>query len=327
MKKGEKNKTLEEAKSCFNYFLYMHDYDTNITIIKPNKSLLLAEKTLTEILPQNVSIEYEKISKFKCIQITKRFFKTRFKLHKILVGNDKKIYKKLNNKTFDSFEDVVKAYEATCALVSPFKIPVFYNHDELVEDGQIAEESYPAPLNINLIENELRKCKIIFKSIILKGTPTKLTPGTYIHEITHSQLNSVKGAIKKYYDSELLSIFLENVYFIEECEKEMFIINTLERIMSILNEIAYVKAYDKNEISKEQKYEFFNSCKYLISTIKAYHLLSIYRDCDEFGKKHIISRIQEIFDGKYTLEELLTEFNITYYNSLEPETLKKSFAI
>lgn len=322
MEKREKKKQFEESKRHFYSFIYTHDYNPNVPIIMPNKELLLAEKTLLELVPESLSLKCDTISKLKCNQKTKKFFKSRFKLHKVLVGDSKKIYKKLNNKYFESFAEVLEAYEATCALVSPFKIPVIYKNENY---AHIVEESYPIPPNIELVQEELKESKVIFNSIILKDRITKLSPGDYIHEITHSQLNSVKGAIKNYYDSELLSIFLENLYYLEECEENTFIINTLDRISSILKEILYVKAYNKNEISKDQKYDFFETCKYLVSTIKAYHLLEIYRSNDLVGKKYIISKIQEIFDGKYTLDEFLKEFNITYYNSLEPETLKKSF--
>ena len=53
------------------------------------------------------------------------------------------------------------------------------------------------------------KHHIIFREINLSSTTSEHTSASYIHEITHTQLDRLKGTIKEYYNSEVLSLFNE----------------------------------------------------------------------------------------------------------------------
>ena len=49
----------------------------------------------------------------------------------------------------------------------------------------------------------------IFNSVELSIYKTKFSYLTYIHELVHSQVDSVKYNIENYYNSEIASIFME----------------------------------------------------------------------------------------------------------------------
>ena len=49
----------------------------------------------------------------------------------------------------------------------------------------------------------------------------------------------------------------------------------------------------------------------------------MYINANDLEKQIIISRIQDVFDGKYPVEALLHGYNITFENSCDAETYKK----
>ena len=49
----------------------------------------------------------------------------------------------------------------------------------------------------------------------MPSKPTEITKLAYTHEIAHSQLNHIKGIIKDYYKTEVISILLESIHALE----------------------------------------------------------------------------------------------------------------
>ena len=59
------------------------------------------------------------------------------------------------------------------------------------------------------------------------------------------------------------------------------------------------------------------ACKYIVSTVKAFHLFCNYYIGDEIEKNNILWEIQSVFSGRKSLEDVLDILGITYQNSLE----------
>ena len=54
--------------------------------------------------------------------------------------------------------------------------------------------------------------KLFFKSIDLGHKTNEMTGVCYVHEIVHTEVESLKGIVREYYNSEVLSIFTELLY-------------------------------------------------------------------------------------------------------------------
>ena len=149
---------------------------------------------------------------------------------------------------------------------------------------------------------------IVFQGILLNSIVTELTSCSYTHEITHASLDALKGAIKEYYNAEVLSIFNELV-IAELLAKEERLLRALDsrRIheLDILCKELYL--FSKGSISKS-KDDALEDAKYIISDIRAYNLFAEYYYGSNSTKEYIISYINRIINGNSSLEELLNEF-------------------
>ena len=78
--------------------------------------------------------------------------------------------------------------------------------------------------------------------------------------------------------------------------------------------------YINGDINKELgKWHNVISCKYIVSTLKAFNLYSRYISGNENEKKYILSLVQQVVSGTRDLEDVLEVLGVTYDNSLEQE--------
>ena len=196
---------------------------------------------------------------------------------------------------------------------NPLKLPINLISSTDVFSGSVTE----------VITNT--KHHIVFREINLSKSVSEQTSASYIHEITHTQLDRLKGTIKEYYNLEILSIFNELFHAsILDSEERVLRLNDSRRIyeMSI---VAQELVDYHNGLSPMDRDEQLDNCKYLVSGLKAYNLfITFYYGSDEL-KNDILDDIQSVFNGYLTVEELLEKYNITFENSQEPKRLIKYF--
>lgn len=198
-------------------------------------------------------------------------------------------------------------------------------------------ELNPLNLPINLIEaddvfsgsvTEIfidRPPHIIFREINLTKVISEQTSSSYIHEITHTQLDRLKGSIREYYNLEVLSIFNELFHAsILDKEERILKLNDSRRIHEMRVSAEELKDYHTGK-SRMERDELLDCCKYLISGLKAYNLFITFYFANEELQNDILDDIQSIFDGYLTVEELLNKYEISYENSQEPKRLFKYF--
>jgi hypothetical protein len=220
---------------------------------------------------------------------------------------------KLHGKLVRSDKELIKLYNGVGRLVDPFELPVRF----------VAEPYYYGNVSLctNLSDDPefLKHMKLFFKSIELGNKPNDMTGVCYVHEIIHTQLESVKGIVKDYYNSELLSIFMELVYAYEG--GVVLLREALKnRINMFLTEFHSLYNYLANlEVTEDGLWHNVIACKYIVSTLKAFNLYDMYSKENEFGKSNIIWSVQKVFSGIITLENMLNELGITYQNSLDAE--------
>lgn len=201
----------------------------------------------------------------------------------------------------------------------------------------IVKESDPLNLPINLIDTDdafagsvteiftERTPHIVFREINLAKVITEQTGPSYAHEITHTQLDSLKGSLKEFYNLEVLSIFNE-LFLASVLDKEERVLrlNDSRRIHEMHLTAEELREHQTGKIPMD-KVELLDSCKYLISGLKAYNLFIQFYYANEAQQNEMLDDIQSIFDGYLTVEELLYKYEITHESIQETKRLFKYF--
>lgn len=297
--------------------MLIHGHDTNIKLVE------LSDKLIDLAVMLAKDEEYEK-SEFKAtykqpkliLRETKVFLREKFILHSVPYADETIIKLKLHGRLVRSSKDLIHLYNGVGKMMDPFSLPVrFVNEPYYYGNVSLCT-------NISDDPEFLKHMKLFFKGIELGNKTNDMTGVCYVHEIVHTQLESVKGIVKDYYNSELLSIFMELVY---AYEKGLVLLREAlkNRINMFLTEFHSLYNYltDPN-ISEDGLWHNVIACKYIVSTVKAFHLFSNYYVGDEVEKNNILWEIQSVFSGRKTLEEVLEIFGITYDNSLNERHVK-----
>ena len=297
--------------------MLIHGHDTDIKLVELSDRLI----DLAVMLAKDE--EYEK-SEFKPIvkqpkiilKESKVFLRNKFILHSIPYADETIIKLKLHGRVVRSEKELVKLYNGVGRLVDPVELPVKF----------VSEPYYYGNVSLctNLSDDPefLKHMKLFFKSIELGNKVNDMTGVCYVHEIVHTQLESVKGIVREYYNSELLSIFMELVYAYEK--GVVLLRETLKnRINMFLTEFhsLYNFLYG-SDTTEDGLWHNVIACKYIVSTVKAFHLFSNYYLGDEIERNNILWEIQSVFSGKKKLEDILDILGITYQNSLDERHIK-----
>ena len=292
--------------------MLIHGHDTDIKLVE------LSDKLIDLAVMLAKDEEYEK-SEFKAtykqpkliLRDSKVFLRNKFILHKVPYADEVMIKLKLHGRLVRSENDLIKLYNGVGRLVDPFELPVRFVNEPYYY-GNVS-------LCTNISDNPefLKHMKIFFKSIELGHKTNDMTGVCYVHEIVHTQLESIKGIVKDYYNSELLSIFMELVYAYEK--GIVLLRETLKnRINMFLTEFHSLYNFlNSKDITEDGLWHNVIACKYIVSTVKAFHLFCNYYIGDDIEKNNILWEIQSVFSGRKSLEDVLDILGITYQNSLE----------
>ena len=293
--------------------MLIHGHDTDVKLLQLSDKLV----DLAVMLAKNE--EYEK-SQFEptfirpklILKDSKVFLREKFILHKVSYADETMVKLKLHGRMVRSEKELLKLYNGVGTLVDPFELPV-----------KLVNEPYYYG-NVSLLTNLsddpefLKHMKLFFKSIELGHRTNDMTGVCYVHEIVHTQLESIKGIVRDYYNSELLSIFMELLY---AHDKGIVLLREAlkNRINMFLIEFNSLYNFINNGscVSEDGLWHNVIACKYIVSTVKAFYLFNNYYMGDEVEKNNILWLIQKVFSGSLSLENMLEELGITYDNSLE----------
>lgn len=239
---------------------------------------------------------------------TEAFFAKHFtSLHSVLTvpKSNAGLYSLINPKP-DSKEN--KEISVEVVEKSPFLIPVILRKDHSFQ-ASIRKQEYNLGYDIG------RFSPFIITNISLAKPFSMYSHVSYAHEIMHSQVDSVKGAVKNYHNLEVLSIFLEklralslNTEVFREVEKRrlFFLGCSLRNFYTEYDNLDYV---------------------YYVSTLLAESLFDLYMNsCDE-GRSIIMTYIDMIIAGELTLEEMLDNLGITLDNSLNVSAIQRNLSL
>ena len=311
---------LDELK----HYILLHGGNPNINKLPLDHKLKEYAKNISEMhLEQYDGIELPYIHKFQVFHGAKQFMGQNFQLHPIGWLPTRRLKRILNNHKIHSPLDVARLYNKAGKMVDPMDLPVDFTipnifggrlsaQTVITDDSAFLEEMFP---HINLY----------FQKILLSSTLTPVTTTNYVHELTHTQLESQKGVIEQYYNGEFLSVFLEFVHAYET-NPAVFSLDYLNRLQHILVNFYSMFMHNANHPNPEREYtelDYYKDSRYTVSIVNAIAMLQYYLKSDDKMKKYIMKQIQAVFDGKMTVEDLLKKFDISFEDSLDPEIPKK----
>ncbi len=288
--------------------MLIHGYDCEFKIIRPSRELTLVGKELEKLNSKTIKLSRVELADAK--RESENFLKNHYNLHKIYYGNNEELGAEFLKYDFKNIYQVNRIYKKIIRKIEPYQLPIMIDESKGYCDGQL-NEVIPNCKDYRL----LRIVPVVNDSITLGKTATNFTGGVITHEITHSQINYHKGTTKSYYNQEVISIFNQLLHNLEKGENGVYLaIDKFFRIIEIKDEINELNAYHDVPGSPATD-SLFNITKYLESTLKAFMLFEIYLNSNNRIKYDILNHIQRIFDGKKTVEALLSKYNITLQKS------------
>ncbi len=269
-------------------------YMPNPEIILPNSSLMRTLTTLENCKIVTSHYNIHKVNLDDALSKAKYFLDENFKLHN--VSTTKSI--RIGKKCFSLLHPI-----------HPYKLPICTIESKDIFDGSIVE----------YLPSETHK--VIFKNINLNATATDHTSVQYVHEITHTQVDSQNGCINNYYDAEVLSIFLELVQaYSADSTENLLRINDSRRLLEMLTVSEQLLS-----IPRTRRDTLIEDSKYLCSGLKAYNLFITYYYGSSFIRKEMLRSVQQVFSGGITLEDMLSKYDVTYINSQDERRLMKYY--
>ncbi len=162
---------------------------------------------------------------------------------------------------------------------------------------------------------------VFFGNIVLHKTTTEITSTVYVHELGHTQIDSVKGSVVHYYNDEVISIFLSmlHAYSLDK-DETLLTIDDARRIRRMNIRANYLRK--KDNMSKD---DILESSKYLNSDLIATNLFITYYYGSFQIKKEMLGFIQEVFDGNKTVEDLITKYDSSYEEAQDLKRLIKYY--
>lgn len=262
--------------------------------------LALEANTLNRIFIKKASLQEVK-------KESADFMNNTFKLHNLLHTTSEEINASLEKRIINSEEDILEVFNSLGYEIDPYSLPIVLL-DKNWEYGAIS-----TPI-IHLKDKALLlRENTVYSHIVLSRQITNFTGKFITHEITHSQIDSNKRVVKYYQNYEVIPIFIELIHAFLADNKNITSASIILRLNSLLEKIIYFERKTNNEITEFD----VEQSVYLISTLKVLNLYEIFIDSPSTKKQAIINQIQNIFDGKITVEELLEKENISMEKGIE----------
>jgi len=308
---------LTEGKTIKNKLL-IYGFEKGRMPMELNKDIIDVGRLLIN-LPPNQNIEDDKISKRKASELAKEFIKTHLSLHDVpyLTEEESRIItgKFLKNGILlpEQLDELCEELKNGARMISPLDLPITY------VDGHSMVGQLKKPIIIIPDSNFSKKEQVSFEKVILGDNITRLTSATYLHEIMHTQLESIKGSTLNYHNKETLPIFIEKIVALEIDPTEQLLRKSeLMRFRDLLEKISNL--YSPSNMTRT---DLLEESVYVTSTLKAQNLFDKYLYGDKKTKEEMLSQIQSILDGYKTVEELLERNDVTLENSTNIKMIKR----
>lgn len=242
----------------------------------------------------------------------KKFMDAYFELHPILHMKESDYLSLCDNiKKMNKWEAIAKINDLTMEI-NPFDLPV--NFTECDEGSCLY-----IPVFYSKDDNFLERLYLFFFSIDITKIVFSDISHMYVHELAHTQISSVKGALESNYNEEVISLFLQFISA-NHIDPSRSLLKNLEICnLRLLHEC--INIMNSGGIDYDDAME----CSQLIVFhLKALRLLDEYEKLPNiYEKLDVMYGIQDIFDGKMTVEKFLKESGINFENSKDIALIKR----
>lgn len=191
--------------------------------------------------------------------------------------------------------------------INPYSIPIKFEEGKSFDvSGMIAsipiEYAYYYNPNIKF-EN------LSIKSITLGEDLNLLTVPIYTHEIMHTQLEDRRLYTNDYQNIEIIPIFVE-LLIANYLDAKIIDKLKMLRLNDFLSYLISINDYFKKNNQRKEEVDNVRYSSYVNSISKAMELFDNYINASCSYKRKIIYGIQDVLDGKITIEELLEQNKI-----------------
>lgn len=303
-------------EQCFLEFIKCQ---RNLGYTKGNEILRLSKEELEIFMhlaryTLNCNFILDCISEDELKKLTKECLNNYFSLHNIKKTRDN--YTLSTKGKIFGFQ-INKAWNKCLEEADPYSIPIKYYNAE--SNFGYLLMAYPR-LKIDMdfkIEN------VGMVAIILGSELTALSIPSYAHELMHTQLEDKRIYTNDFYNKEVLSRFVEFlVSYNLSTNKEYSYLNRgftsiydMKKIVNMnflkqdLNALINIK--NGRDFSDKEYICLIEISTYINSTLVAMELFGNYINADSDSvRRKIIYGIQDVMNGKITIEELLEENKI-----------------
>ena len=214
-----------------------------------------------------------------------------------------------------SSEEVYNIINSTMEKKNPLDLDIKLT-DGHAMSGRIVK---PIPLIENMLNDKNRE--MCFSHIEIGKQLNLLSVGTLVHEVAHAEQEQNIGYAEDYLNREIISIFLEKVNALEmDPTGNLLKLSERTRLTDLLNRYNTLIA-SPTSLTQLQVTE---NLMYVKSILFAEKLFDMYlNERKQKNRDKYFYGIQDVFDGKITVEDMIKNKNITTANSQDLGMLKR----
>ena len=187
--------------------------------------------------------------------------------------------------------------------------------------GHAMSGAIKKPLFIMPFDNPSLDRKVYFSSVSLGNQLNLLSVGNYASKIAQMQEENRIGFADDYFNSQVISIFLEKVASLNQdpsrhslkiCERIRFL-DLLNRYVSLIR--------NGGNLSVD---EYYDNLVYIKSILLATKLFDLYvNETNEKKRGSYFTDIQAVFDGKIQVEDILSRRNVNINNAQDLTLIRR----
>ena len=191
--------------------------------------------------------------------------------------------------------------------INPYSIPIKFEEGKSFEvSAMIASIPIESAYYYN---PDIKFENLSIKSITLGEDLNLLTVPFYTHEIMHTQLEDRRLYTNDYQNIEIIPIFVE-LLIANYLDAKIIDKLKMLRLNDFLSYLISINDYFKKNNKRKEEVDNVRYSSYVNSISKAMELFDNYINASCSYKRKIIYGIQDVLDGKITIEELLEQNKI-----------------
>ena len=204
--------------------------------------------------------------------------------------------------------------------INPYSIPIKFEEGKSFEVSAMIAS---IPVEYAYYYNpDIKFENLSIRSITLGEDLNLLTVPIYTHEIMHTQLEDRRLYTNDYQNIEIIPIFVE-LLIANYLDAKIIDKLKMLRLNDFLSYLISINDYFKKNNKRKEEVDNVRYSSYVNSISKAMELFDNYINASCFYKRKIIYGVQDVLDGKITIEELLEQNKIGKTPGKRLEIVKK----